>query len=160
MILQGTGVLKLDLTPRTKKHIKQSSWKYTACISINHDFYEYYQWFIQAKFGLVLNKPIREAHLTVINDKLDPHIWDKLEELKNTFNNKQVVFSYDPSLLRTDGTYWWIKADAAVIPFIRKKFDLNPVPYFAPHITIGVTNQKYQIETDSIIEYLKKYYND
>jgi hypothetical protein len=41
-----------------------------AMILLDGDVTEYYAWFIQKRYNLILNKPLRGAHISFINDSM------------------------------------------------------------------------------------------
>jgi hypothetical protein len=63
------GKIQFDPVNVTRKHSRQSSWKKTAMIKIDDDTWSYYAWFIEKRFNLKLNKPLRGTHITIINDE-------------------------------------------------------------------------------------------
>src|SRR3954462_14642113 len=56
---------------KTRKHNKQSSWKKIAMVMFEGDVSEFYAWFIKKRFNLPLNKPLRGAHISFINDDIN-----------------------------------------------------------------------------------------
>jgi len=124
----------------TTKHKKQAAWKNVVICETKCNMHEYYAWIIQKRFNLILNKPIRNPHITIINDIVN----DKYayEELKKLLNGKELIFKYDPTLIRTNGKHWWIKAECDDVANIRTIVGLNPKPTFGLHITIGLANEK------------------
>ena len=65
-----TGKIEFEPEDKTKKHQGQSSWKKIAMVLLDGDICEYYAWFIMRRYNLVLNKPIRGAHISFINDSM------------------------------------------------------------------------------------------
>ena len=63
---------KIEFEPEniTKKHNTQSPWKRIAMVTIDGDVTEYYSWFIEKRYNLKLNKPLRRAHISFINDSI------------------------------------------------------------------------------------------
>lgn len=80
------GKILFDPKDYTNKHKKQSSWKKVVIAKILGDYSEYYAWFIKKRFNLELNKPLRGAHITLINDSLR----DIGENIKNWDNFKDM----------------------------------------------------------------------
>lgn len=64
------GKIEFDVLNKTTKHKNQCSWKKTAMVLFNDDMCEYYSWFIQKRFNIILNKPIRSSHISFINDSM------------------------------------------------------------------------------------------
>ena len=89
----------------TKKHIEQSSWKKIAIIEFDGEICEYYQWFIHKRFNLFLNKPLRNAHVSFINDsyndflKYDETIWNKFKE-EYSLKDIEICLNVSPRTLR------------------------------------------------------------
>ena len=132
------GKIEFDPVNVTKKHDKQSSWKKVAMVRFqdNDDTYAYYSWFLKKRFNLVLNKPIRGTHLTIINDIVDDELYMMGREL---FHGKEVKIQYDPSDIRSNKKgHWWLKAYCDDAHNIRTVMGLDPKPYFGLHITIGL----------------------
>ncbi len=78
----SSGKLVFEPEHKTNKHHKQGSWKKTAMIIVNDDSCEYYQWFIENRYPLIMgrdankewiNPPLRGAHVTIINDRIDKY---------------------------------------------------------------------------------------
>ena len=66
------GVIKFDPQNKTKKHDRQGKWKKIAMVFFYGDVCEYYSWFINRRFNLLLNKPLRGGHISFINDRDKP----------------------------------------------------------------------------------------
>ena len=64
------GKIIFDPGDKTRKHTNQSSWKRIAMIQLYCDIHLYYAWFIYKRYSLLLNKPIRGTHITIISDKI------------------------------------------------------------------------------------------
>lgn len=134
-MFQIKGKIKFDPRDLTKKHNKQSSWKKVAIIEFNDDIPEYYSWFIQRRFNLKLNKPLRGSHMTFINDIIDDDIVYSL--IKKQFDNKEIEITYDPSDIRSNRKgHWWMKSYSEDIKSIRELLNLGD-NYHGLHITIG-----------------------
>ena len=65
-----TGKIQFDVEDKTKKHKNQASWKKMAMIFIDGDITEYYSWFLERRYKLILNKPLRGGHISFINDSM------------------------------------------------------------------------------------------
>jgi len=106
---------------------------------------DYYAWFIQKRFNIRLNKPIRGAHVTFINDRFSEMSGETLDEKEKNWNlvkdkyhntNIEVYLSVDP---RTNGQFWWLNVPQehrSEIHSIRKELGLDR-PFFGLHLTIG-----------------------
>ena len=55
------GKILFDPVNLTKKHRLQADWKKVAYIQFEGDICEYYAWFINKRYDLQLNKPIRKG---------------------------------------------------------------------------------------------------
>lgn len=142
------GTIKFDPKDKTKKHANQASWKKIAMVMFEGDITEYYAWFIKRRFNLPLNKPLRGAHITFINDKASDITgsWDKV---KKKWHNKkvEVVLDLNP---KTDSNnkgstlHWWLKVpedDRKLLHGIRAELGLGR-PYWGLHMSIGYANEK------------------
>lgn len=131
------GILEFDPVNVTKKHLAQSSWKRTAMVRFDCDLFAYYSWFLEKRFNLKLNKPLRGTHLTIINDRFES---DELyAQASQLFNGKEITVSYDPTVVRANQKgHWWISANSDDARNIRSVIGLDPYPYFGFHITIGL----------------------
>ena len=146
------GKIEFEVENRTKKHKAQSSWKRVAMILIPGDACEYYSWFINKRYNIVLNKPLRAAHVTIINDSMrDLSLGWKSEEQINTtwdvvkekWNGKKIEIILDVSP-RTSGEYWWLNVPEehrTQIHDIRAELGLKR-PFFGLHMTIGYIPDK------------------
>src|ERR1035438_6563809 len=111
------GRILFEPENKTKKHDSQSSWKKMALVIIEGELTEYYSWFVQKRYSLTLNKPLRGAHISFINDSVKDMSLDGQrsivevdalwEEVKKKWDGKkiQVILDLDP---RTDGRTWWL----------------------------------------------------
>lgn len=125
----------------TKKHEAQSSWKKVVLCETNCDMHIYYAWFLMKRFNLILNRPLRKPHVTIVNDKITDY--ELYKQAKNMFNGKELTFKFDPEEIRTNGEHWWIKIYSEDVENIRAVMGLRPKPYFNLHLTIGHANEKY-----------------
>ena len=148
------GQIHFDPVNATKKHNTQSSWKRVAMIMLGGDITEYYSWFLYKRYNIILNKPLRGAHVTFINDSLNDMMKglqteneDLVETLwnntKEKWDNKiiDVTFNLDPY---TNGKHWWIIVDHAYrqnIHDIRAELGLGR-PYFGLHMSLGYANER------------------
>jgi len=133
-----SGKLVFDLEDKTKKHESQASWKKTAAILFEDDLCEYYAWFLNRRYLIELNKPLRGSHFTVINDKYDNiDLWNKV---KKQYQNS-ILDVYYHTDLRSNIDHWWLKAFSPQANKIRVKLGMGK-PFFNPHITIGLANIK------------------
>lgn len=147
-IIKINGIIEFEIPNKTKKHHAQSEWKRVAMIKFSGEDCEYYAWFINRRYSIKLCKPIRNAHITFINDKLNDIAGETQGEklinwdtIKNKYNKKRVsvTLSVDP---RTNGVFWWLNIpheNRGEIQSIRDELGLGK-PYFGLHMTIGRAN--------------------
>lgn len=157
------GNIKFEPENRTKKHNSQSSWKKIAMIHFDGEITDYYAWFIKKRYNLSLNKPIRGAHISFINDSIkDLSINDTrtMEEIDFIWNNVKLKWDGKsiPVVLdlvpRSDSIHWWLNAphdENKVIIDIRKELGLGK-PYYNLHMSIGYANSKNEEHSKYIVE--------
>jgi len=147
-----SGVIIFDPEEITSKQSRQGVWKKTAMVLLEPDLKknekgiaDYYAWFVKKRYNLTLQKPMRDAHVTFINDRGSDMNGD-WEKVKKKWNGKKidVVVHVDPfvGIKNRKGNYcdWWL-----TVPYeyrdemqsIRKELDLDENPYFGLHMTIG-----------------------
>ena len=145
------GKVLFDLYDVTNKHKKQSPWKKTAFVLLDCDTDIYYSWFLEKRFGLILGRPLRGFHFTVINDRIETEEGIKLyENVKERWNNREVSFSFD-SDYRSNGKHFWFKVISEDANNIRKEAGLDNL-YHSFHVTIG----RVQIKQKDFCEYVHR----
>jgi hypothetical protein len=146
------GKIQFEPENKTKKHLAQATWKKVAMVLFDGELAEYYSWFLKKRFNLELNKPLRGAHITFINDSIDDlnnrigSIEDKealWEKLKQKWDGKEVSVTLN---LRpfSDSNHWWLIVDHKFrdeLHAIRAEVGLGR-PYFGLHMTIGYANER------------------
>lgn len=160
------GKIVFEPVNYTKKHSMQASWKRIAMVFIDGDVTEYYSWFIKKRYNLTLNKPIRGAHISFINDSLrdmSNNGKKSLEEVDRIWNEAKtkwdgkyipIMLSLDP---RTSDKHWWLNIPPDYrdkLHQIRAEVGLGR-PNFGLHMTIGLANEK-NIEHSKYIHSLIK----
>jgi len=151
-LIKYTGKLVFDPPNKTKKHELQSEWKKVAIIEFGGDLCDYYAWFIKKRFNLILNRSVREPHVTFINDSvrdistnnnnITTEQVEKLwEQFKTKWSGKEVdiTLNLHPA---TNNKHWWFVVDfdhREELHKIRKEIGL-PRPFFGLHMTIGLVN--------------------
>jgi hypothetical protein len=146
------GKIMFDVSDETTKHKNQSSWKRIAMVFIQGDLCPYYAWFIERRFNLVLNKPLRGAHISFINDSIKEisnngqlsnaevnKLWG---EVKKRWDSKKITISLDVDP-ETDGKHWWLRVshnERELLHGIRAELGLGR-PFFGLHMTIGYANE-------------------
>ena len=151
--LKLEGNIRFDVEDKTKKHLNQASWKKIAMVMVDGEICEYYSWFIKRRYNLSLNKPLRGAHISFINDSMKDltqngekslelalNAW---EETKKKWHGKTVplVVDLDP---RTDGRTWWFNIpneERELLQSIRTELGLGR-PFFGMHMSLGYANEK------------------
>jgi hypothetical protein len=148
-----TGKIGFEPEDRTNKHKAQSSWKKMAMVFIEGDVCEYYAWFLQKRYSITLNKPLRGAHISFINDsmrdltqnndKSEEEILQLWEDVKTKWDGKEIdiVLDLNP---KTDGRIWWLNIpneEREGLQAIRNELGLGR-PYFGMHMSIGYANDK------------------
>lgn len=147
-----TGKILFEPENKTKKHLAQASWKKVAMVIFEGDIAEYYSWFLERRFGIELNKPLRGAHITFINDSMNDlnsangseekseKAW---EALKAKWDGKEIDVTLN---LRpfSDDNHWWLIVDhnhRQELHDIRAEIGLSK-PYFGLHLTMGYVNER------------------
>lgn len=160
------GKIVFSPDDKTKKHQLQSSWKKVAMVLFDGDVSEYYAWFIKKRFNLALNKPLRGAHISFINDSIKDMtlngqrsveeaeiIWNNV---KARWDNKKIPIMLDTSP-RTDAKHWWLNVPEEYrdkLQGIRNELGLGR-PYYGLHLSLGYANEK-NIDHSEYIHHLIK----
>lgn len=117
------------------------------------DVCEYYAWYLKKRFNLTLNKPIRNAHISFVNDRNNDMTLDgqlTLEQvninwnrIKDAWDGREVDISicldYDG-----DGYHWWLNVEEESkksLQMIRNELNLGK-PYYDFHMSIGYANER------------------
>jgi hypothetical protein len=140
-----------------------------AMILFDGDITQYYAWFLERRYNLVLNRPLRGAHISFINDSIrdltlngarsleeSEEVWNRV---KKKYHGKkiEVVLDLDP---RTDDRTWWLNVphdERDSIQGIRDELGLKK-PYFGLHMSIGYSNEYNLDHSKYIHESIKKGY--
>ena len=162
-----TGKIGFEPEDRTNKHKAQSSWKKMAMVFIEGDVCEYYAWFLQKRYNITLNKPIRGAHISFINDsmrdltqnndKSEEEILQLWEDVKVKWDGKEIEIVLDLNP-KTDDRIWWLNIpneEREGLQAIRNELGLGR-PYFGMHMSIGYANEKNIEHNVYIHELIKK----
>lgn len=122
-------------------------------VHIDGDVTEYYAWFIKKRYNLELNKPLRGAHVSFINDTIkdlscnNTKTMDQIDVTWNTVKTKwdkqviPIVLDISP---KTDNKHWWLpipNEERGLLHGIRSELGLGR-PYWGLHMTIGYANEK------------------
>ena len=168
------GKIVFDPVDKTNKHKSQASWKKVAMVIFEANvpkdgdgerkgICEYYAWFIKRRYSIALNKPLRRAHVTFINDR-GSDMNGRWDEIKAKYDGKEidVVVSVDP---RTDCAepgstgHWWLTVPEECrheLHGIREELGLGR-PYYGLHLSIGHVNEKNREQGEYIHNLIKKY---
>jgi hypothetical protein len=167
--LHLTGKIKFEPENKTKKHLNQASWKKIAMVMVDGEICEYYAWFIKRRYNITLNKPLRGAHITFINDSMKEltkngeksveSVLNAWEEIKNKWDGKKIplVINLDP---RTDGKHWWFNIpheERGLLQSIRDEVGLGK-PFYGLHLTIGYCNERNIEHSEYIHDLIKNGY--
>jgi hypothetical protein len=117
------------------------------------DICEYYSWYLKKRFNLVLNKPIRDAHISFINDKSSDmslngalsmqEVEDNWKKVKEKWDGQEVEVSLYLDY-RTDGYHWWLNVEdesKKSLQLIRNELNLGE-PYYGFHMSLGYANER------------------
>lgn len=129
-------------------------------VTFDCDMTEYYSWFIKKRYNLELNRPLRGAHISFINDSIrDMGIYaDKWEEVKEKYNGTEVTLTLDVDV-RSDSKHWWLIVEhesRKPLLDIRAELGLDK-PYFGMHMTVGYANEKNIDHSKYILGLITKY---
>lgn len=162
-----TGRIGFNPEDKTNKHLFQSSWKKIAMVFIEGDVCEYYAWFLQKRYNITLNKPIRGAHVSFINDSirdltknndnLEEEILQLWEDVKTKWDGKEIDIELDLNP-RTDGRIWWLnipEEEREGLQAIRDELGLDR-PFFGMHMSIGYANERNIEQSVYIHELIKQ----
>ena len=124
-----------------------------AMVFMDGDITDYYAWFINKRYNLVLNKPLRGAHISFINDsmkdlsingtKTTEQIEETWEAVKAKWDNQIIPITIDLNP-RTDDRTWWFNIpheERALLQGIREELGLGR-PFWGMHMSIGYANEK------------------
>jgi hypothetical protein len=162
-----TGKIGFEPEDKTKKHKNQASWKKMAMVFLDGDICEYYAWFVMRRYNLPLNKPLRGAHISFINDSMrdltqngkisEQEALNKWEEAKNKWDGKEIEIVLDLNP-KTDDRTWWLNIpndERNGLQAIRNEIGLGR-PFFGMHMSIGYANEKNIDHSVYIHELIKK----
>jgi hypothetical protein len=141
--IKQKGRILFDPIDYTNKQKAQASWKKVAMVVIDGDICEYYSWLLKKKYRVILNKPLRNSHVTIISDKVSD-MNDKWDEVKSKWGGKEIEL-YINIDVRTSGEHWWLNVidnDLNELNTIREELGLNK-PFFPFHLTVGYANEKH-----------------
>lgn len=156
------GKILFNPDDKTRKHVSQSSWKKMALVMFEGDVAEYYAWFIEKRYNLKLNKPLRGAHISFINDSMndlakglgtddEKFINEQWDKLAKKWNGKEIEVCLDPDVRMNDKHIWLIipYSEREILHGIREEVGLSK-PFYGLHMSIGYAAHK-QIEHSKYI---------
>jgi len=154
------GKIKFDPINRTTKHHKQGSWKKLAMVIFDGDLSEYYAWFLKKRYNLTLNKPLRNSHITFINDR-ESDMNGKWGEMKEKYQSKEIeiVLSIDPITHSRSSGHWWLnipEEDRCELHNLRGELGLSR-PYWGLHMSLGYANDNNLAHSKYIHKLISKY---
>jgi len=167
------GKIIFDPENKTKKHGSQSTWKKTAMIFLDGDIAEYYAWFLEKRYNIKLNKPLRSAHISFINDSIndmksglsidnellsDKKVIGRWNYVKNMWNGKEINIVLNTDV-RSDSKHWWLnipEENRNLLHAIRIQLGLGR-PYWGLHMSIGYANNKNIEQSKYILKCIEKY---
>ena len=135
------GKITFDPEDKTNKHTRQGVWKKAAIVLLYCDTYKYYAWFLEKRFNITLQRPLRFTHFTIINDRITTkEDLVKYEECKKKWDGKEVEFTYNPEY-RTNGKHFWFRIYSEDALQIRKDAGLGKYEH-GLHLTVGLVSEK------------------
>lgn len=137
--IESYGIIVFDPKHATRKHKKQGEWKSHALVQLNCDVHLYYSWFLRRRHSVILNKPLRKAHVTFISDKTTNKA--AFDKVKKKYNGKNLSLQHE-IIPKTNGEHWWLKVYCEQAKDIREEAGLNRDPYWGLHLTLGYANEK------------------
>ncbi|NPV12853.1 MAG: hypothetical protein HPY57_13865 [Ignavibacteria bacterium] len=170
-IITYKGIIRFDPDNKTKKHLNQADWKRMALVMIDGEISELYAWFIEKRYNLKLNKPLRGAHVSFINDSVNDIrrglncseseaevIWNSV---KNKWDGKEIEISLSVDA-RSNAEHWWLvvpEEERKLLHSIRQELGLGR-PYWGLHMSIGYANEKNIEHSKYILNLINKYGNE
>lgn len=160
------GLIHFNPVDVTKKHQKQSDWKRIAMINFEGEICQYYSWFLNKRYGIMLNKPLRNAHVSFINDSIydiqkalnKKDIDADWENLKAKYNRKPMEIELD-LFIKSNGKHWWINVSESSrieLNKIRSEIGLGK-PFFGLHMSVGYVNEYYEEQSNYILNICTKF---
>lgn len=135
MDFEGVGKIIFDPLPdsgNAKKLFKP----YWGIIKCDDDIDDYYRWFLERRFNLILSKPAFGPHITIFDGETPKDI-NKWELLKKRYNNSEVNFKYD-IFTKSNGKHWWLKCYCDEIQSMREKLEFKSHLKWSLHLTLGI----------------------
>ncbi len=166
--LKIKGKIIFDPENRTKKHNRQSDWKRIAMVHFEGDMCDYYAWFIEKRYNLKLNKPLRGSHITFINYSTKDltknltipieTVNDNWSKLRDKWDGKEIEVTLNLNVF-SNGEHWWLTATSKNFGKIRSEIGLGE-PFFNYHMTIGYANERNIENSEYIVGLITKFGNN
>lgn len=147
------GIIEFEPENKTRKHEFQASWKKVAMVLFDGDIAEYYAWFVNRRYNLALNRPLRGGHISFINDSInDMSVKNSLtveqaneqwNAVKLKWDGKPIMITLDVSP-KTDDKHWWLNIphdNREELHSIRNELGLGR-PHWGLHMSIGYANER------------------
>ena len=103
----------------------------------NYDFVNYYKWFIEQHFHILIHSPAHGAHSTIINAT---HHKNAPNDLLNKWHKTKVLVSYDPYIHVGGGSKtfrnFYLKVRSNVLDEVADDFGISSRGF---HITVANT---------------------
>jgi hypothetical protein len=143
----------------TNKHVNQSSWKKIAMVLFEGDVCEYYAWFLNKRYNIQLNKPLRGPHISFINDShrdLGDFGLKQWDIVKDKWDGKEldVILTTEP---RCNESHWWLnipEESRVQLHEIRAELGLGR-PFFGLHMSLGTIHPKFLEHSNYIHSLIK-----
>jgi hypothetical protein len=158
--IESYGYLKFDPNPAHNKNkkvshkLKGDNW----CMLIVPSTIDlYYQWFIEKRYNLKLNRSPWGPHISIVRAHLESHLIDKSvwKKVKTKWQDRKIKFVYD-SFPKTSGKHWWLTCFMSEAYSIREDLGLIPKPKQRIHLTIGRPYQQHEDHSKYIKRLLDK----
>lgn len=152
-VIKAIGTIEFDPTNMTKKHEKQASWKRVAMVMLDGDIAEYYAWFLKRRHRVILNKPLRGAHVTFINDH-EGETNGKWDAVKADWDKTEVSLRLNVDV-RTNAEFWWMNVlPNDTLNALRTDLGLGK-PHYPFHLTLGYPNIKHEEHSHYILKLIR-----
>lgn len=149
----------------TNKHLNQSTWKRVCFLDLGaNDICAYYSWFMKRKYNLDILKPLRNPHVTVINDSIERFKGEDIEEKTNLWNgfcdkyNGQrctVALSVET---KGNGLHYWLNVTEESrngLMVMRRELGLER-PFSGMHMTIGRVKETDRPYSNYVLDLMKQ----
>ena len=130
-----TGKIKYD--PRRPKGMKRGT-DWWCVVDIDKEITRYYRWWAKTRYGIILDIPSFDAHISIIRGEKPPkdkmHLWKK-------YDGKVVEIKYSHYLRQSGDTrpgpndFWFVDVDVPFFTHMRDDFGFKS--NWNQHITIG-----------------------